>query len=171
MAASGNRVGGCCVVSPDERALEIARALGATIVREPGNRGVNAAVLSGVEAARTSDVLVVPADLPLLSSRDIATVADLSEVCDIVLSPSRAFDGTNLLCFSKDRAPQLSYDSDSFWNHLRDSARRRYSLAVYTGPGAVLDVDTPEDLKRLVEMGPRAGSIGFAAKVMRRRAS
>lgn len=159
----------CYVISSDSKALELARSQGAIPVREATNRGVNTAVHVGIRRAEESEYLVIPADLPLLSSSDLKRVIALkSEAADIVMSPSQAFDGTNLLLFSKAKRVRLSYDSTSFWNHLEDAAKRGHSLAVYTGKRVIFDVDTVHDLRKLAEARINSQPVAFAKKALKR---
>jgi 2-phospho-L-lactate guanylyltransferase len=160
------------VVSSDQAALRLARKLGATPVEEQGNRGVNAAVKAGIQSAVQTEILVVPGDLPLLGPSDLEEVMSLrSSGADVVLSPSMPFDGTNLLYFSRRRMLPLSFDNDSFWNHLVRAGSLGYSVAIYTGPGTRCDVDTFKDITALSSTQITKPSITFARKVLERWAS
>lgn len=162
----------CYVITSDRKVLAIVRRLGARTVVEPWDRGVNAAVSMGVRAlGRDHDFMVVPSDLPLLAPCEIKNALTLKRSFDCVLSPSRSFDGTNLLIFSGKVAPALSYDSDSFWNHVSGAAKKGLSLAIYCGEGVMSDVDTPQDLRALSRAKRRIPSVTFAKEVLARRAS
>ncbi|MDG6920061.1 MAG: 2-phospho-L-lactate guanylyltransferase [Nitrososphaerota archaeon] len=147
----------CFVVSSDRAVLELAARHRAKGVQEEGDSGVNHAVEAGVMASRAGRVLVLPADLPLLSSADVEAVVSLADRgAEVVLSPSMAFDGTNSLIFSAEAGLRLSYDRDSFWNHLASAASAGLSAAVSARPGVMLDIDSPDDLRRLAA-SPSAG--------------
>ena len=162
----------CYVVSSDMKVLAFARRLGARTISEPNDEGVSAAVGMGVRTlGRDRDFMVVPSDLPLLAPAEVKTALALKHGFDCVISPSRSFDGTNLLIFSGRAAPSLSYDSDSFRNHVGGAARKGLSLAVYCSKGILFDVDTPEDLRALSHSGKRIPSAGFAKEVLKKRAS
>ena len=157
----------CYVVSSHLKALSLAGSRGMTTVREAANGGVNAAVLRGMSKAVESGFLVIPADLPLLSISDLGhAIALKAEAIDIVISPSQTFDGTNLLFFSKEKRVRLSYDRNSFWNHMKDVARKGHSLAVYTGRGVLFDVDTAQDVRELVKAPTRSRSVDFAKEAV-----
>lgn len=162
----------CYVVSSDVKVLTLARSLGARTIAEPRDEGVNAAVGMGVRTlGRNRDFMVVPSDLPLLAPDEVKTAFALKKGFDCVISPSRSFDGTNLLVFSGTAAPALSYDSDSFWHHVGGAARKGLSLAVYCGEGVLSDVDTQEDLRRLSRTRRRVPSAEFAKEALKKRAS
>lgn len=160
----------CHVVSSDGKVLALARRLGALTIAERQDEGVNAAVDTGVRTlGKGRDFMVVPSDLPLLASDEVKTALALKRGFDCVISPSRLFDGTNLLIFSGRDAPVLSYDSDSFWNHVRVAARKGLSLAVYCGEGVLFDVDTLKDLRALSHTGKRIPSVEFAKEALKKR--
>ena len=161
----------CYVVSSDVKVLNFARRLGVRTISEPRDEGVNAAVGIGVRTlGRDRDFMVVPSDLPLLAPAEVKTALALKRSFDCVISPSRSFNGTNLLIFSGKTAPALSYDSNSFWNHLSGAARKGQSLAVYCSEGVLSDVDTPEDLRTLSRARKRIPSAGFAKEALKKRA-
>lgn len=160
----------CYVVTSDLDAISLTRGAGARSVAELRDEGVNAAVHTGGKTlGRDHDFMVVPSDLPLLVPAEIRCALALRHSFDCVISPSLLFDGTNLLLFSGNSAPVLSYDSDSFWNHIRSAARKRLSLAVYCGKGVLSDVDTPEDLLALSKSKKRTLSILFAKEALAKR--
>jgi len=162
----------CHVVTSDEPALELARRAGGAPVAEKENSGVNAAVSLGMRRVGARRYLILPADLPLLTASDIERAVALTSLsADVVISPSRHLDGTNLLLFSGDRRVPLSYDRNSFWDHISSAARMGCSLAVYTGKGALFDVDTPDDLEVLAGLQISNRTVSFARKVLGQRES
>ena len=157
----------CRVVSPDAGILEMARKAGARAVPEEGAAGFDSAVARGLGGVRgRPDVLIIPADLPLLKAEDLLRLLGArSAGFDAVIAPSRAFDGTNAMLFSPSSPVPLSYDDDSFWNHLSGAARRGLSVWICTEPGLTFDVDTPSDLGALARSGSKRPSAEFARRV------
>ena len=154
------------VVSSDRAALALATRSGAGTISEPSDLGFNSAVTRAMKKVRgADDFMVLPADLPALSPADLELALSFrAQGIDIVLSPSRRFDGTNLLIFSRGGRVALSYDRNSFWNHLASAARRGRSLAVCCAPGLTFDVDSPEDLRALASLRINSRSRAFATK-------
>ena len=140
--------GACWVVSSDPSALSAARSAGVRTLKEGGDRGVNAAV--GLAASRLrgfDSLLVIPADLPSLKRRDLLRCLALSaKGAEVVITPSKEFNGTNLLIYPLGSKFRLSYDANSFWNHVAESARNGLRLAVAASEGLTSDLDTEEDL-------------------------
>ena len=152
----------CYLVSSDAEALKVAKSMGISSVRESADAGVNSAVRTAVRSLSSYDsFMVVPADLPALSSRDLKRAHALGRTVSVVISPSASFTGTNLLLFTRRRAPRLSYDRDSFWNHLASSASRGLSVGVYTGSGVTLDLDTQRDVKSLLASQPDSATARY----------
>ena len=159
----------CHVVSPDERMLDLAARKGARTVREPGDDGVNSAVSRGLGAVQgASQVLVIPADLPLLRPSELLRLARaMSTGADVGIAPSRGFDGTNALAFAGPPRFPLRYDDDSFWNHLSGAAREGLAVHVCTEEGLMFDVDSPDDFRALAGSRSKRPSAAFARRVLR----
>jgi 2-phospho-L-lactate guanylyltransferase len=153
------------VISSDSEVLRLATKSGAGTVREARDEGVNAAVETGVAALRRPlKVLVLPSDLPLVRASHLRHIMSLSEVLQVVIAPSASFNGTNALVFPPGVGPPLSYDNDSFWNHLRATGRKRLSVGVVSEPGLTFDLDSPEDLRRLARTAVSTPAAAFARR-------
>lgn len=139
------------VVSRDSSALAIARELGARTVQEDGAPTLNTAlkratVVAQVYASR--GVLVIPADLPLLSSQDILTL--LQRATDppvIVIAPDRHQKGTNALLLSPADIIEYDFGQDSFKRHCERARKAGARLEIVELPSLGLDLDLPEDLE------------------------
>jgi len=156
------------VVTSDPDTLRLAVDSGARSVKESRDRGVNAAVEEGVRVLRRPPkVMVLPSDLPLLRASDVRRLMWLSELLKVVIAPSTSFNGTNALVFPPYAGLVLSYDRDSFWNHLRESGRRGLSVGVSSEPGLTFDLDSPEDLLILAKSKARSPAVEFARRATR----
>lgn len=165
---SAGRIGQTFVVSSSVEALTLAEESGAFGVRESRDGGVNSAIKKGIEAVQAENMMVIPSDVPLLKGSEIRGAMALKEGgSDAVLAPSFGFDGTNLLAFSRSKQVPLSFDRDSFWNHLRGAGMKRLSVAVCSGRGIRFDVDTPAQLRQLARAGPGSRSGSFARRALR----
>jgi 2-phospho-L-lactate guanylyltransferase len=139
------------VVSRDSSALAIARELGARTVQEDGAPTLNTAlkratVVAQVYASR--GVLVVPADLPLLSSQDILTLLErATDPPVIVIAPDRHHKGTNALLLSPADIIEYDFGQDSFKRHCERARKAGARLEVVDLPSLGLDLDLPEDLE------------------------
>jgi 2-phospho-L-lactate/phosphoenolpyruvate guanylyltransferase len=146
-----NEVEEVLVVSRDSSALAIARDLGARTVQEDGAPTLNTAlkratVVAQVYASR--GVLVIPADLPLLSQDDIlALLARATDPPVVVIAPDRHQKGTNALLLSPSDIIEYDFGQDSFKRHCERARRAGARLEVVDLPSLGLDLDLPEDLE------------------------
>ncbi|MDG6988462.1 MAG: 2-phospho-L-lactate guanylyltransferase [Nitrososphaerota archaeon] len=159
--------GSTFVVSSDDGAIRLAGSLGARAVRETADTGVNGAVSAGIGASAAPQILVLPTDLPFLQASDLRRIVALREGgAEVVIAPSAAFDGTNALLFPRSVALPLSYDSNSFWNHLSSAAAMGLTVGVCTAQGVMSDIDSPDDLRMLAASRSRSSSAAFARRVL-----
>jgi 2-phospho-L-lactate/phosphoenolpyruvate guanylyltransferase len=165
MASSLTKV---VIVSSDKRAEELATKHGANFVNEETEDGVNSAVALAdryciKEAADAT--LIIPYDLPLLDKSDISKAQELAqkESHCIVICPSHRYDGTNMLLRKPPSVIATFYDSDSYNMHIKAAISRGIPIKFLFSKSLMYDVDTPEDVFRLIkeEMGTGVQSIKF----------
>jgi 2-phospho-L-lactate guanylyltransferase len=144
------------VVSRDPQALTIARAHGARTVREDGAPHLNTALTRATVVSKvyaTSGVLVLPADLPLLSRQDILTLIERSnEPPVVVIAPDRHRKGTNALLISPAGLIEYDFGKDSFRRHCERARRAGARLEIVELPSLGLDLDLPEDLEMIQKL-------------------
>ncbi|WP_119072558.1 2-phospho-L-lactate guanylyltransferase [Aggregatilinea lenta] len=154
-------VQGILVISRDTKALAIARDLGAQTLQESGTPELNSALYRATRALRAwnaEGVLVVPADLPLLTAEDIEQMVKLGRYAGtVVVAPDRHDHGTNLLLVRPPGIIPYSFGTDSFAVHQRQAAEAGATIHVYRSERAGLDLDTPDDLHHYYRL---AGDLG-----------
>lgn len=149
------------VVSRDSSALAIARDLGARTVQEDGAPTLNTALTRAAAVAQgyaSHGVLVLPADLPLLSRQDV--LALLERAVDppvVVIAPDRHDKGTNALLLSPANLIEYDFGGDSFRRHCERARRAGARLEIVRLPSLALDLDLPEDLE-LIRQREAAGA-------------
>lgn len=139
------------VISRDPEALTLARNLGARTVREDGQPELNMALKRATVVAQvyaTRGVLVLPADLPLISREDVNTLIErASEPPVVVIAPDRHGKGTNALLISPSGLIEYDFGEDSFQRHCQRVKEAGARLEVVNLPSLGLDLDVPEDLE------------------------
>jgi 2-phospho-L-lactate guanylyltransferase len=125
--------------------LDKATSLNSAVVQAVGR-----CVRSGSDA-----VLLMAADLPLLSYSELENLLENTEGEAVVICPSKDC-GTNALFLRPPRTMPVSFGANSFARHLRMALERGRRFKVFWSPGFSFDIDTPEDLKMLD--GLRTGS-------------
>ena len=143
------------VVSRDQAALSLAREYGARTVQEHGAPQLNIALARATIVARTyatRGVLILPADLPLITPEDVQTL--LSRAVDppvVVISPDRHRQGTNALLVCPAGVIEYEFGPGSFERHCASARQVGAHLEICELPSLALDMDLPEDLELVSE--------------------
>ncbi len=144
------------VVSRDPHALTIARNLGARTVLEDGQPHLNTALTRATVVAKvyaTRGVLVLPADLPLLSHDDVlALIERASQPPVVVIAPDRHEQGTNALLMSPAGIIEYDFGEGSYRRHCERAKKAGVRLEIVELPSLGLDLDLPEDLELVRKM-------------------
>lgn len=144
------------VVSRDPHALTVARQHGARTVREDGQPELNTALTRATVVAKvhaTRGVLILPADLPLISREDVLTL--LEKAADppvVVIAPDRHGKGTNALLISPSGLIEYDFGENSFQRHCERAKKAGARLEIVDLPSLGLDLDLPEDLEIIREL-------------------
>lgn len=141
------------VVSRDTAALALARDHGARTVQEDGAPQLNIALTRATFVAKaynTHGVLVIPADLPLITAEDIhAMLSCAYDPPVVVVAPDRHRRGTNALLISPPGLIEYDFGPNSFEQHCRLAKEAGARLEICNLPSLAFDVDWPEDLELL----------------------
>jgi len=144
-------VDGVLVVSRDPNALTIARNHGARTVQEDGQPELNTALKRATIVAQvyaTRGVLVLPADLPLITHDDIlALIKRAIEPPVVVIAPDRHGKGTNALLISPPGLIEYDFGENSFQRHCELVKKAGARLEIVDLPSLGLDLDVPEDFE------------------------
>jgi len=144
------------VISRDPQVLTVARNYGARTVREDGQAELNMALKRATVIAQvyaTRGVLVLPADLPLISSDDILALIERAiDPPVVVIAPDRHEKGTNALLISPSGLIEYDFGENSFERHCERVRISGARLEVLNLPTLGLDLDLPEDLELVRKM-------------------
>lgn len=144
------------VVSRDPHALTIARQHGARTVREDGQPQLNTALTRATVIAKvhaTRGVLILPADLPLISREDVLTLMEKAiDPPVVVIAPDRHGKGTNALLISPSGLIEYDFGENSFQRHCERAKQAGARLEIVDLPSLGLDLDLPEDLEIIREL-------------------
>ncbi len=145
--------GSITVVSADKNARRVAKSFGAKFLWEGKRRGLNKGLRMAIrnsERRGARAVLVIHADLPLLTPREIQRFLMQSRNFPIALTPSKDGNGTDALLL---RPPQIIgpvFGKNSFRRHLSLATRKHIPCKILRFRGISFDVDEPKDLLRLM---------------------
>ena len=145
------------VVTREPELVALARGFGADICAEPHNLGHTGAVRWALDALRRRGaraMLTVPGDVPALTSAEVEAMVLASEPGrSVVFAPSRSGLGTNGVLLRPIDAMDLRFGEPSFPNHVAAAERAGLRARVLDLPGLGLDIDTPDDVRVLLDLG------------------
>jgi len=141
-------------VSCDPFALSLACKYGFEVIADHKNTGETDAIemATRVCAVRGTDTLVIPADIPLIQALEMQAILDAAPEVGTVLVPAGDGRGTNAVLRRPAALFPLRFGNDSFRPHLAAARSTGEKCVVLTLPGIGVDVDNPEDLRRLAEL-------------------
>ena len=150
---SSEHIAGIVVVSKEPAAERIAQAYGAHYLLESQN-DLSVAVAQGGQFVGTQGadaMLMVPGDVPLLSSAEIDQLIELhGGKPGLTLVSDRDGTGTNGLVVSPIGLIEFSYGVNSYILHTDAGHAANAVVRSLVLEGLSLDIDTPEDVKTLM---------------------
>ena len=149
-AQSAVRIGEIFVVSTTAYDVLVSGAPIAAVVE--GTEGLSAAFECGALRARQCghhSVLLLPADLALVTAEDLDTLIASGCESGAALAPDTIGAGTNALYLPLPLPIRLVFGSCSCARHLAACWACGYAPAILERPGLALDIDAPGDLERL----------------------
>ena len=153
------------VVTSDQDAEAVGLAFGCSLVRDPGT-GLNSAVTAGTEAAVAAGataLLVLPSDVPMVTSDDVTTLFGCQE--DVVVAPS-ADGGTNALVRRPPDAVPPSFGPSSAGLHRQRALEAGLTCRTLEAPSLLLDIDRYRDLVTLGSQSNVRESVRLARELL-----
>ncbi|MEM9491252.1 MAG: 2-phospho-L-lactate guanylyltransferase [Myxococcota bacterium] len=161
---ASSELAGIAVVTDSDEVAALADARSAAVVRDrpdldrsarPGGLGaIIDGALGEIAALGARAAIVVMADLPELSARDVAALAATLRECPVAVAPDRRDRGTNALGLAPiDVMPTCFGHDDSFRRHLDRARGRELPCAVRRSRGLGFDIDLPDDYRELIAPG------------------
>ena len=154
------QITGTLVVSRDNLVLALAREYGAKTIQESGAPELNVALMraTSIIASWHSDaVLILPADLPLISPIDVANIIEMgADYPSVVISTDRSKNGTNALFVRPPGLIEYAYGPGSYQRHAVTARDAGATVKVYESDHLLQDIDLPEDIEnyqRMVQRG------------------
>ena len=136
------------VISIDPLVFRVAKSFGAVPFKESRlgfNQAVSEAISWSIQGGAGS-VLILPADIPLVTATDLNKILSLGKKAAMVISPSRSGDGTNALFLTPPNAIPTFYGRHSFQRHIEEASTRGIRFRITRLRRIALDIDTREDL-------------------------
>ena len=140
------------VATSDPEIAEHARSSGALVFEE--NEQVSHSVSADAACLRAmemgaSTVLLVPIDVPTVTSADFSRLAACAHP-GLVVVPSSDGTGTNALVRTPPNCIESRFGPGSFRKHLDQALSKGLRTDVLRLRGLMFDIDTPEDVAELI---------------------
>jgi len=151
------------VVSRSESLLAIARRMGFPTLQEKLPFGLNEALTQAARVVRqhgADSVLSVSCDLPFLTESDLRALLTAGRQGGLAIACDRAGTGTNAMLVSPVGAIPYLYGLGSFLAHSQAAAAAGLRLEIVRRPGLSFDIDTPDDLEQMEDIGRERVSVG-----------
>ena len=160
------RLSGVLIVSRTTEADALAQTFGTERFAESPHADLSGALTQArdylTENLGARGVMIVPADVPLISAQEIDAILADHESVTVVPDDERL--GTNgLICSPPDIIPFL-FDGRSFQPHLDAAFSAGVTPRVVPSARFALDIDTPDDLRTLLATKPRSQTGTYLVK-------
>ena len=154
-AVKGSNIRKIVISATDPELAQIAQKLGVSFF-SPSQNGLNPAVDEAITWSindGADSVLVLPADLPLLTSQEINQIIALgkNESSLIVICPSWNW-GTNALFQKSTKLISSRFGPNSFTEHIRQAYCSGICVWIHFSPGISTDIDSEKDLSKLFKV-------------------
>jgi 2-phospho-L-lactate guanylyltransferase len=150
-AIKASKIRNILVVSPDSTVKQVTDKFKFSYL-SPKQTASNSALKEAVEwcmKRKADSVLILPADIPLLSSGDVDKLVELgSENPSVVLSPSMN-GGINALLLNPPDVIPASFGKDGFFANVKAAIDKNVPVRFHASREIMMNVDSEDDLNKL----------------------
>lgn len=142
------------LVTGDARARALAGEFGFLVIEDAGNESETAAIemaTAWCEQRGYDTTIVVPGDIPLITSQELQAVLDAAPAEGAVFVPAYDRRGSNCILRRPASLIPLRFGNDSFLPHCEAMKKTGKKLVVLELPGMGLDIDNPHELDLLLQ--------------------
>lgn len=143
------KITGVLIVSHDPEIEALAKSYSLEYLEESPPYSLNQAVAKGCQYAESlgaTEVLILPADLPLINTESIQSILEKDDDPPIaVIAPDRRGEGTNSLLLNPFENFPFQFGTNSYEIHQKIAISRKFQVKTVIEPGMELDLDLPED--------------------------
>lgn len=150
------------VVTDDEQVSAAVSDIGARVVGDLPNAGLNAALVHGASEATNVAVAMVSSDLPGLAATDFHALLRAASAHAASVVADLAGTGTTVLAIRSPSTVVPRFGTNSFAAHLDDGT---IDLSAVAAPGLRRDVDTLADLREAMVLGVGAATARAVAGI------
>lgn len=138
------------IVSHDEEVRTVTESFNFRYLQEPSPFSLNHAVEAACQfclSQGASEVLILPADMPLVNQESLqGLISKDTNPPIVVVAPDRHEAGTNALLINPMNGFSFHFGENSFALHQKIAESLHYRVVIVHTPEIELDLDLPEDL-------------------------
>ena len=158
------------LITKEQKAIEIGEKFNTITIIDKKEESVNQAVSLADEYLIENNFnasVVFPQDIPLIKTQNIDFMLKHQLHPNFaIIVPSRKFDGTNALVRMPTDLMKTHYDDDSYRNHMKIAKEHTMNVAMVFIKRIMLDIDSQEDLKFLLEQNEKPGLVEKIKKIL-----
>jgi 2-phospho-L-lactate/phosphoenolpyruvate guanylyltransferase len=142
------------LVTGDARAQQLAHEFGFSIIEDTRDESETAAIemaTAWCEQRGCDITVVIPGDIPLITSGELHRVLDAAPAAGAVFVPAYDRRGSNCILRRPASLIPLRFGNDSFLPHCEAMRKADRELVILEMPGIGLDIDNPHELELLVQ--------------------
>ena len=142
------------LVTGDPAAQHLAAEFGFGVIADLRNESETAAIemaTAWCQARGYDTTIVIPADIPLITSEELHRVLDAAPPEGMVIVPAFDRRGSNCILRRPANVIPLRFGNDSFLPHCQTMKKTGKPLIILALPGIGLDVDNPRELDLLLD--------------------
>ena len=142
------------LVTGDARARSLAAEFGFLVIDDTRNESETAAIemaTAWCEQRGYDTTIVVPGDIPLITSDELQRVLDAAPADGAVFVPAYDRRGSNCILRRPASIIPLRFGNDSFLPHCEAMRKTGKELVILEMPGIGLDIDNPHELDLLLQ--------------------
>src|ERR1019366_3656359 len=144
------------LVTGDARAQAMAAEFNFAVIEDTRNESETAAIEMATEWCehhRYDTTIVVPGDIPLITSAELHRVLDAAPPEGAVFVPASDRRGSNCILRRPASIIPLRFGNDSFLPHCDAMRKTGREPVILEMPGMGLDIDNPHELELLLQRG------------------
>jgi 2-phospho-L-lactate guanylyltransferase len=142
------------LVTGDAGARTLAADFGFLVIEDARNEGETAAIemaTAWCEQRQYDTTIVVPGDIPLITSDELRRVLEVAPAEGAVFVPAYDRRGSNCILRRPASIIPLRFGNDSFLPHCEAMQKTGRELIILEMPGIGLDIDNPHELELLLQ--------------------
>ncbi|MGB7555520.1 MAG: 2-phospho-L-lactate guanylyltransferase [Candidatus Korobacteraceae bacterium] len=142
------------LVAGDARARALAAEFGFLVIEDTRNESETAAIAMATawcEQRGYNTTIVVPGDIPLITSDELRNVLNAAPPEGAVFVPAYDRRGSNCILRRPASLIPLRFGNDSFLPHCEAMKKTGKELVILEMPGIGLDIDNPHELDLLLQ--------------------